>query len=138
MITAIYFILIYTGFTILLAFIEKLRIKAKWGEVLNIKHSISGAGAIVAFLITVAIFNQWNLYTICLGISCWGIRGVFYDPILNLFRGQYIDYESPTSDSKTDFFEHNRHLGFWVQRLLYLLLAAAGYGLFIVSHLIFK
>lgn len=133
----IYLVLTYAAFTILLAFIEKLRIKAKWGEVLNIKHSWSGAGAILAFIATVAIFNQWNLYVLCLGVSCIGVRGVIYDPVLNLFRGEYIDYESPTTNSKSDKAEKKRNINFWGQRLLYLILAVAGYGLFIVSHLIF-
>ena len=135
--TAIYFILVYGSFTILLAFIENLRINAKKGEVLNIKHSWSGFGAIVAFIVTVAIFKQWNLYVLCLGISCIGMRGVFYDPALNLFLGRYIDAESETTDNKTDFFEKNRHISFWVQRLLYLVLTAAGFALYYVSHLIF-
>ena len=134
----IYFILTYAAFTVLLCAIEKWRIDAKKGEVLNIKHSWSGAGAILAFIATVAIFNQWNLYVLCLGVSCWGIRGAIYDPVLNIFRGEYIDYESPTTDSKSDKAEKKRKISFWMQRLLYLILAAAGYGLYLVSILIFK
>ena len=134
----LYFILSYAALTILLAIIEKYRIKANWGEILNIKHSWSGAGAIAAFILLLALFNQWNLYMICIGICCWGIRGIFYDPALNLLRGEYIDYESDSTTSKTDKAEKKRKISFWMQRLLYFLLAAAGYGLYYVAILIFK
>lgn len=138
LITALYFLLTYAGFTILLAFIEKLRIKANWGKVVNINHWYSFAGAVAAFIVTVAIFHQWNLYILCLALACIGVRGVFYDPSLNLFLGRYIDAESESSNNKSDALERKRKISFWMQRLLYLILTIAGYLLFYVAHLIFK
>lgn len=134
----IYFIVTYAAFTVLLAFIESIRIKAVHGKVLNVKKVWSVAGAVAAFVLLVIIFKQWNLFIICIGLSCIGIRGVFYDPSLNIFLGRYLDQDGDTSNSKTDRAERKRKISFWMQRLLYLILAAAGYGLFIVSHLIFK
>lgn len=138
MITGLYFILAYGSLSILLAFIESLRIDAVKGEVENINHSWSVAGGIAAFIVLVIIFRQWNMYVICLGISCLGVRGVFYDPALNLFLNRYIDQVSIKTTSGTDRLEQKNKLSFWVQRLLYLILAAAGFGLFVVAHLIFK
>jgi hypothetical protein len=130
--------MVYTSFTLILAFIESIRIKVVHGKVLNVKKVWSVAGAIAAFIITVAIFSQWDWYVLCLAFACIGVRGIFYDPALNLFRGEYIDYESQSTNSKADKAERRNGVNFWQQRLIYLGIALTGYGLFIISHLIFE
>ena len=75
------------------------------------------------FIIVGLLFNvKWFLFA----LVCVGIRGVFYDPSLNLFRGLSIDYTSKTTTSLTDKFLTD----FWTERVVY----GVGLLLFIILY----
>lgn len=108
--------------TILAAFIDFLRIKAKKGEVANIQHVWSWLIGGVFLLICVLLLKieHWIVYT----FVCIGIRAVFYDPVLNLLRQLPIDYTSKTTTSRIDKWERLVN-NFWVERLLYVAYTSA-------------
>jgi hypothetical protein len=136
-VTGLAFIACYFGLTLLLAVIETLRIDAVKGKVANVKKVWSVTGAVVAFIVLVCIFHTWSLLIIPLGIACIGIRGVFYDPTLNLCLGRYIDAESIKTNSKVDGIERKRKINFWTQRAMYLGLFICGFALYVISIFIF-
>lgn len=127
---------IYTILAILLsALIEAGRIKLSYGKTQNVNK-------VVSFIIGAA------LYGVCLALIYGGdyyytpgffeiliytifyasVRGIFYDPILNLLRGKAIDYVSTTTNSITDFIERvGLEWGFWTERIVYSI-AALSFG----------
>lgn len=116
-------LLIYIFVTIILAYIDKLRIddemKKKYPKK-NISHRLSDILAILG-AIPLYIFIQPNfkiLYGLVFILGCIGVRELFYDPMLNIFRKLRIDYGSPTSTSTVDIQERKWGLTFWEERLL--------------------
>ena len=114
-------LLTYILFTVIAAHIDSIRIKKS--KKANINHFYSVVIGFAFFLITGFLFNvKWGLFA----LICVGIRGVFYDPILNLFRGLKIDYTSKTTTSLTDKFLTD----FWTERVVY----GVGLILFIILY----
>jgi hypothetical protein len=115
---------------VICAFIDYMRIRTTEGTVLNISKSWTVFyGGLLCF-VGYCIFNnnpqtflEFIIGFITYCISFASIRGVIYDPSLNLMRGKKIDYESNTTNSKIDHKEVNLSLTFWKQRALYLILA---------------
>jgi hypothetical protein len=105
---------------LLLPAIERWRFNASYGKVVNLNKKITVAIAIAAWLIMCGFLGLYEWAVIFFALACFGIRGMFYDPSLNLFLGRYIDAESETTNSKTDKAERKLNIGFWWQRLIYL------------------
>lgn len=139
--------LIYAVATILLAFVDAVRIKVKWGKAGNIDHEASAAlGIMTAF--TVCFITMWGhisnfwwalLWFVLLSAMFVVIRLAIFDPFLNLFRiltktnpTMRLDYESATTSSYVD--NHSHPIGFWRKRALAL---AAWFVLSIIYHFIF-
>lgn len=112
--------------TLILPLIEWLRHKAEYGKKPNLDKSLTFAIAVTVWLVQVWIMGLFAWAVLFFAFSCVGIRGVFYDPALNIFFGRHIDDESETTNSKTDGFEQKHKISFRVQRLLYLGVAIVG------------
>lgn len=106
--------------SLLLPFIEWCRWKKEFGEKPNLDKRVTVAIAVLAWLLMCWAFRLFNWAVPFFALSCFGIRGTFYDPALNLFFGRYIDQESETTNSKTDHFERKSKISFIWQRVLYL------------------
>ena len=103
-------LLTYLLLTVIAAHIDAIRIKNS--KKANINHAYSVVIGFAFFLIVGFLFNvKWFLFA----FICIGIRGVFYDPALNLFRGLKLDYTSRTTTSLTDKFLTD----FWTERIVY-------------------
>jgi len=125
--------LIYLVITILLALIDAIRIKVRWGKVGDIDHLISdfaavGAGipAMVWWVVAEGktFVSEWLfvLATLLICLSFMAIRLCFYDPFLNLFRILFkvnptmrLDYVSVKTTSYED--QHSNKLSFWKKRV---------------------
>lgn len=125
--------------TAICALIDALRIKAVKGEVVNINKRYTVLFGELFCIVGVFIycshphisFLQFIINTLIFCLLFVSVRGVFYDAILNKMRGLKIDYESETTNSEIDHIETDAKLGFWTQRIIYLLAS-------IVFYLIFK
>lgn len=97
-----------------------LRIKNIKG---NVNHKVSFLIGFSAYLILLTIFKIWGWETVTFAFVCGSIRGLFYDPFLNIFLRNKIEYQSVKSDNKTDSWEV-KLLGqsFWNHRIFYFLL----------------
>lgn len=144
--------LIYAGVTVLLALVDAIRIKIKWGSEDNISHNVSDAlawgGAVIVFGVYLVFTKEgvtlslWEyvLSGMINALQFIAVRLAVYDPFLNLFRiltktnpTMRLDYESATTSSYVD--NHSHPIGFWRKRALAL---AAWFILCILSRLIFK
>lgn len=105
---------------LLLPLIEWLRYKNEYGKKKNLNKAFTSVITFAAWLIVCFALKLFAWPVIFFAISCGGIRGLFYDPALNLFFGRYIDHQSETTNSRIDHFERKKKISFWVQRLLYL------------------
>ncbi len=111
--------------------IEAARIKATYGKVANINKvvtfTISAAlfGIVLALVYGHQYYNTPGVFEILvLGVFYAAVRGVLYDPMLNVARGGHIDYVSPKTNSIIDFIERvGLKWGFWTERLVYLFTA---------------
>jgi hypothetical protein len=121
----------YALITVFLSAIDAFRIWWKNKRVKHpvgnndIKHGVSITLAIVAGLIGWVVMHgltiSWSFIPFVIG--CFAIRGMLYDPALNLMRRESIDYVSGVSSSREE--ARLMHIPFWWRR--------AGYaGLFIV------
>lgn len=104
---------------LLLPFIEWCRYKNEYGKKPNLDKRVTTAIAVVCFLLLCWAFRLFQWPVIFFALSCLGIRGVFYDPALNLFFGRYIDEISTTTNSWIDHREQQMKISFWMQRFLY-------------------
>jgi hypothetical protein len=125
----------YAIITILvIAFIEKIRIQKELGIVGNINHLISvliaGTFGAVLWIFLYGFFFNWHLITYSL--SCLAVRGIFYDPALNLWRREHFDYTSNASNSKNE--QSLNRVGFWQRRLIFLAWWLIVFILYIVFH----
>lgn len=121
---------IYAIITLLLALVDALRIKANWGKVENISHTvsyqlagISGGSVVGWWCYSTLLFNWWTLLAVLLvSVAFVGIRLALYDPILNLWRILFkvnptgkIDYVSTVTSSYDD--QHSEKVPFWCKRI---------------------
>lgn len=111
-------------------FIEKLRMKATHGKVVNIDHNISAGIGAALFLVDVIVCKLYFWPVILFVPCCIAVRGVFYDPSLNLMLGRYIDEESASTNNNTDRIEKKKKISFWAQRGYYFLAAVIFFFLY--------
>jgi len=105
---------------LLCAVIEYLRIKSTHGKVENVSKFWSVTIAFVFFGLCLALsVNYYDdimphhvLYYALYFVGC---RGLFYDVLLNAFRGLPFDYFSDHTNSLTDNLSRNLG-GFWALR----------------------
>jgi hypothetical protein len=120
--------LIYPIFAaIISALIEGLRIKLSKGKVDNINklwtYTIGFCMFGVCLALSVGYYDDiWPLDVACYAIYFASVRGVVYDPLLNVLRRLSVDYTSKTTNSIIDRTVGNR-VNFWVLRIIYLAFA---------------
>ena len=112
---------------IISALIEGLRIKLSKGKVDNINklwtYTIGFCMFGVCLALSVGYYDEiWPLDVMCYAIYFASVRGVVYDPLLNVLRGLSVDYTSKTTNSIIDRVVGNR-VNFWVLRIIYLAFA---------------
>lgn len=112
---------------VICAIIEAARIFVSYGHRYNVNKvwtytiGISFFGLSLAF--SVGYYDEiWPLDVMCYMIYYASVRGVIYDPLLNVLRGLPVDYKSKTTNSKIDRVIGNR-VQFWVLRIIYLAIA---------------
>lgn len=114
--------LIYLLLTILLAYTDNVRIKFTFGRVDNIDKKISWVLGIMFAILTYLYCHDWVVvisWDWLFFFEAIAIRGIFYDPALNLFRRKKIDYRSKTTNSKTDKKEWALFKSFWHEKITY-------------------
>jgi hypothetical protein len=122
---------IYTIAAIVLSvLIESIRIRVSYGKIENINKVVSftiGAalfGVCLALIYTDYYYTPNPLEVGLYGIFYASIRGVLYDPLLNLWTDKELDYVSTETNSVIDWIERRGlKWGFWTERLIYLSLA---------------
>lgn len=110
---------------IILAFIDKVRIKKTFGKQLNIDHNWSKLFAIVTAIACFIFTHHWPIFfskDFIFFFEAITIRGIFYDSALNLWQREKIDKRSATTTSIADQQEQKWFKSFWVEKLIYLLL----------------
>lgn len=123
---------LYTIAAVLLSIlIESIRINASYGKVQNVNKVVSFTiGATLFGVCTALIYAADYYYTPnpievgLYGLFYASVRGVFYDPLLNLWTDKELDYVSTETNSVIDWIERRGlKWGFWTERLIYLSLA---------------
>jgi hypothetical protein len=120
--------LIYCIFAaVISALIEALRIKLSKGNVFNINkfwtYTIGFGMFGVCLALSVGYYDEiMPLDVMCYAIYFASVRGVIYDPLLNVLRGLSVDYTSKSTNSIIDRVIGNR-VNFWVLRIIYLAIA---------------
>lgn len=110
---------------LILPLIEWFRWKKEYGKKVNLDKWFTKGVAFAAWLLFIWATGLFSWAVLVFAVCCACIRGVFYDPALNIFFGRYIDNVSETTNSKTDQWERKKKISFWWQRALYLLAAVA-------------
>jgi hypothetical protein len=120
--------LIYPIFAaVISALIEAIRIKLSKGSVYNINklwtYTIGFCMLGACLALSVDYYDEiWPQDVFCYAVYFAFVRGVIYDPLLNLLRGLSVDYKSKTTNSIIDRKIGNR-VNFWVLRIIYLAFA---------------
>jgi hypothetical protein len=122
---------IYTIAAIVLSvLIESIRIRVSYGKIENINKVVSFTIGTALFGVCLALIYTDYYYTPnplevgLYGIFYASIRGVLYDPLLNLWTDKELDYVSTKTNSVIDWIERvGLKWGFWTERFVYLLLA---------------
>lgn len=139
--------ILYAIVTILLSWVDALRIKEKWGKAGNINHHVStqlaiwsGFGVYAWWVIKIPL-TWWLAIAIILMVACFFfIRLALFDICLNIFRrwtgtnptGR-IDYVSTRTNSYED--QHSEKVPFWAKRII----GVVGFALmFLLYKVIFK
>lgn len=128
--------LYYLIATIILAYVDKVRIKATWGKQKNISKKWSIAFGVIAGIIVFLWLNQWSLHfswNYLFLLECIAIRAMFYDPVLNLFRREKIDFVSSSTNSGADKNERKFFKSFWHEKETY---AGVELVLIIIQYLV--
>ena len=123
---------IYTIIANLIAVcIESIRIKSAFGKVANINKFVTYTIGYITFGLTLAFTyadyyyytpNVWQILLFALFFI--SVRGVIYDPILNLLTGKKIDYVSTSTNSIIDQIERlGLKWSFYTQRIVYLIIS---------------
>lgn len=129
--------LIYVGVTFILALVDAIRIRIKYGKVPNIDHRVSSALALFfagpltsACILNIEAFGLvWFFRFIIIFVALLAIRFAFYDIMINFIRiltktnpTMRLDYVSIKTSSYED--QHSEKLSFWQKRGL----AVVGYA----------
>jgi hypothetical protein len=123
---------IYTILANLIAVcIESIRIKSAFGKVANINKFVTYTIGYITFGLTLAFTyadyyyytpNVWQILLFALFFI--SVRGVIYDPILNLLTGKKIDYVSTSTNSIIDQLERlGLKWSFYTERIFYLVIS---------------
>lgn len=121
---------IYTISAVILSIlIESIRIRVSYGKVQNVNKVITFIIGVTLFSVCLALIYTDYYYTpnpIEVGLYALfyaSVRGVLYDPLLNLWTDKELDYVSTNTNSVIDWIERiGLKWGFWTERLIYLLL----------------
>jgi uncharacterized membrane protein (DUF2068 family) len=110
---------------IVCALIDSIRIRVSHGRLINIGKTITFiVGAIlygVSLALSVDYYDEIGLWHVLIfGIYYASIRGIIYDPVLNVLRGLNISYKSKTTNSQIDIIVGSR-ISFWGLRFVYTL-----------------
>jgi hypothetical protein len=117
--------LIYPIFASLITVvIEAIRIYLSKGFTANINklwtYTIGVLFFGVCLALSVGYYDEiWPLDVMCYMVYFASVRGVLYDPLLNVLRGLSVDYTSKTTNSIIDRAVGNR-VNFLVLRIIYL------------------
>lgn len=117
--------LIYPIFAaIITAIIEAIRIYLSRGFLSNVNKLWTYTIGILFFGLCLALSVGYYDDILPLDVAFYmiyfaSVRGVIYDPLLNVLRGLKIDYTSKTTNSIIDISIGNR-VNFWVLRIIYL------------------
>jgi hypothetical protein len=108
---------------IISALIEGLRINLSKGKVVNINklwtYTIGFCMFGVCIALSVDYYDEiWPQDVFCYVVYFALVRGVIYDPLLNVLRGLSVDYKSKTTNSIIDRAVGNR-VNFWILRIIY-------------------
>ena len=133
---------LYTIAAILLSvLIESVRVRASYGKVQNVNKVVSftiGAalfGVCLALIYTDYYYTPGLIEVALYSIFYASVRGVLYDPLLNLWTSKELDYISTKTNSVIDWIERiGLKWGFWTERLIYLLLTITTGLLYAVSY----
>jgi hypothetical protein len=122
--------IVYTILAVILSsVIEAGRIKLAYGKTQNVNKVVSVTIGAALFGVCLALIYGGDYYytpdffeILIYSIFYVSVRGILYDPILNLLRGKEINYTSLTTNSLTDFIERvGFNWDFWNERLVYTL-----------------
>jgi len=106
---------------VLLSGVDTWRINRVKGKVANINHTVSAGLAVVVAGLWFALFGFkfsvtiWQVLIYLAVYTC--IRGLLYDPSLNIMRRLPIDHISKTTSSGID--QRLNRVSFWKRRALY-------------------
>lgn len=120
--------LIYCIFAaIISALIEALRIKLSKSEVVNISklwtYTIGFCMFGICLALSIDYYDEiYPLEVACYAIYFASVRGVIYDPLLNVLRGLSVDYTSKSTNSIIDRTIGSK-INFWMLRGIYLLIS---------------
>jgi hypothetical protein len=111
--------------------IEWLRIRLSYGKVSNVNKLWTYTIGVILFAASLSLSVDYYddispLYVLCYAMHFASVRGVIYDPLLNLLRGLPIDYKSETTNSIIDIMIGNK-LSFILYRSIYLSIAIITY-----------
>lgn len=121
--------LIYIAVTILLALVDAIRIRIKYGKQANIDHELSSILAILIAgpLASICILQTelfgwiWLLRYAIIFLGLMSVRFATYDIFINFFRiltktnpSMRLDYVSDKTSSYED--QHSEKIGFWQKR----------------------
>lgn len=111
------------------ALVEWVRWRQSFGRTVNLNKKVTVGIAAAAWVVSVLI-NCWLFWDLnfdwlllfqlfVYALECAGMRGLLYDPVLNLLMGRKIDNDSYTTNSKFDAKEQKGGISFWAQRTIY-------------------
>lgn len=110
----------------LLPWIESKRYEFEYGKKKNLNKGLTVLIAAVVWM-PLGFAAQLSLTFVA---ACLALRGLFWDPSLNIFLKRHIDEERTTPEGKLttnslfDRLERWLKIPFWWQRFIYLLLSA--------------
>lgn len=112
---------------ILSAFIESIRIRSSYGKVQNVNKVVTFTIGAALFGVCLALiytdyYNTPEVIEVALyAIFYASVRGLLYDPLLNVWTGKQLTYVSTNTNSVIDWFERSGlKWGFWKERFVYL------------------
>jgi len=117
-------VIYYSIIVILLAAIDMLRMKRTWGKVNNINHWLSYLLAAIGIIALWLTIHGWAITWAAIPfiVGCVALRGMLFDPALNLLVNRFIihraiDYISPKSNALNE--SRLTKIPFWWRRFGY-------------------
>lgn len=109
---------------VIAALIESVRIGLSKGSVTNINKSVTYFIGLSLFLTCLDLSTNYYYELSFIQVVCYlvyfaAVRGVIYDPLLNVLRGLPVDYKSKSTNSVIDILIGNR-VNFFLFRFIYL------------------